>query len=74
MNDLRILRNRQGAGWEALDASLRELKAAPAGRPQALVAHTIKGKGVSFMEGDNRWHYTRLNADTYAMAVAELAA
>jgi transketolase len=27
------------------------------GRPVALVAHTIKGKGVSFMEDDNNWHY-----------------
>ena len=27
------------------------------GRPTAIVAHTIKGKGVSFMEDDNNWHY-----------------
>jgi transketolase len=36
------------------------------------VARTIKGKGVSFMEDDNRWHYTRLTPDTYAAAVREL--
>lgn len=35
------------------------LAALPAknGRPAAIVAHTIKGKGVSFMEDDNNWHY-----------------
>jgi transketolase len=27
------------------------------GQPMALIAHTIKGKGVSFMEDDNNWHY-----------------
>lgn len=27
------------------------------GRPVALIAHTVKGKGVSFMEDDNNWHY-----------------
>ena len=26
------------------------------GRPAALIAHTVKGKGVSFMEGNFRWH------------------
>jgi transketolase len=26
-------------------------------RPRAIIAHTIKGKGVSFMEDDNNWHY-----------------
>ncbi len=41
--------------------------------PQGLVARTVKGKGVSFMEGDNRWHYTRLDADTLAQSLAEIA-
>jgi transketolase len=36
------------------------------------VARTVKGKGVSFMEADNRWHYTRLNVTTYEAALAEL--
>jgi transketolase len=27
------------------------------GKPLAVVAHTVKGKGVSFMENDNNWHY-----------------
>lgn len=27
------------------------------GKPKAIIAHTIKGKGISFMEDDNNWHY-----------------
>lgn len=56
----------------ALDAALAALKASADGRPKAIVAHTVKGKGVSFMENQNLWHYTRLNADTFAAAMAEL--
>jgi len=41
-------------------------------KPKALIAKTIKGKGVSFMENDNSWHYTRLNPDTYKEALLSL--
>jgi len=33
---------------------------------------TIKGKGISFMENDNNWHYKNLDKDTYATAMREL--
>jgi transketolase len=56
----------------ALDAALAELTALPGDGPRGLVARTVKGKGVSFMEGDNRWHYTRLTAETLRTALAEL--
>jgi transketolase len=56
----------------ALDAALRELLNLAAPRPRALVARTTKGKGVSFMEGNNRWHYTRLTPETFEAAMAEL--
>ncbi len=56
----------------ALDAALGALKANQDGRPKAIVARTVKGKGVSFMENQNLWHYTRLNPDTFAAAMAEL--
>lgn len=58
----------------AIDAGLTTLKGKANGRPKALVAHTVKGKGVSFMENDNIWHYTRLNAQTHQAALAELGA
>lgn len=40
--------------------------------PKALIARTVKGKGVSFMENNNLWHYTRLTEETYKKAIAEL--
>jgi transketolase len=45
----------------------------PCGKPGAIIARTLKGQGVSFMAGDNRWHYTRVSDETYARAVAELS-
>ncbi len=68
------LETREADGHDevALDATLRELAALPSDRPRALVARTVKGKGISFMENDNRWHYTRLKPETFAQAMAEL--
>jgi transketolase len=52
-------------GWTALDVDGHDLEAlvgafayarASADRPTVLIAHTIPGKGVSFMESDHRWH------------------
>jgi transketolase len=42
------------------------------GKPSAIIAHTIKGKGVSFMEGQLAWHYKPPNAEQLALALAEL--
>jgi len=42
------------------------------GKPVALIAHTIKGKGVSFMEDDNNWHYRAPTADEVVKARKEL--
>jgi transketolase len=42
------------------------------GRPTALVAHTVKGKGVSFMEGKLLWHYRNPDEAQLASALAEL--
>lgn len=41
-------------------------------RPTALVAHTIKGKGVSFAENTYVWHSNSVNDEIYAKALAEL--
>lgn len=55
-----------------IDAAIHRLWASKSGKPKALIARTIKGKGVPFMESDNRWHYTRLSAETFAEAVSAL--
>lgn len=56
----------------AIDSAIARLWASGTNQPKALVAKTIKGKGVSFMEKNNAWHYTRLNLDAYSRAVNEV--
>lgn len=56
----------------AVDAAVRQLWSTGVGKPKALIARTVKGKGVPFMESDNRWHYTRLNPQTFAEAIDAL--
>ena len=42
------------------------------GKPSAIIAHTVKGKGVSFMEDDNNWHYRTPNPDEVQRSWCEL--
>jgi transketolase len=42
------------------------------GKPTAIIAHTVKGKGVSFMEDDNNWHYRIPTAEEVNLALKEL--
>jgi len=61
-----------GHDEEAIERALAALVNTETGNPQALIARTVKGKGVPFMEHNNSWHYLRLDADSYAEAVASL--
>jgi transketolase len=54
----------------AIQDAITRLWASDSASPKALIAKTVKGKGVPFMEHENIWHYTRLNADTYAQALS----
>jgi len=60
-----------GHDLDALTAALTRDRSG-AGRPLALVAHTVKGKGVSFMEDDNNWHYRMPTPDETRAAHREL--
>ncbi|MAQ88978.1 MAG: transketolase, partial [Rhodopirellula sp.] len=60
-----------GHDLAAIDQALTAARAETS-KPSVIVAHTIKGKGVSFMEDDNNWHYRTPNADELAAALAEL--
>lgn len=42
------------------------------GKPLAIIAETVKGKGVSFMENNNAWHHATLKEDDYNNAVQEI--
>lgn len=41
-------------------------------KPVAVICQTVKGKGISFMEGSNVWHYRPPNAEAYQKALLEL--
>ena len=72
--------------WEAFGWSVREidghdfgqiesaLKSAPfeANRPSCIIAHTVKGKGVSFMENEVAWHYKAPSDEDLRRGLAEL--
>jgi transketolase len=68
-------------GWDAreidghdIGALAEAMQRVPngSGKPVALIAHTIKGKGVSFMEDDNNWHYRAPTAEEVVKAHKEL--
>src|SRR6266446_552578 len=75
-----------GAKWEAFGWRVTEIDGhdhkqiiealgrAPGatGKPHCILAHTVKGKGVPFMENQLLWHYRSPNADELARAVAAL--
>ncbi len=42
------------------------------GQPHVLIAHTVFGKGVSFMEKQIKWHYMPLSSEEYQQAVLEI--
>ena len=71
----------QAFGWTAHEADGHDVGAVAdilrripdgTGKPVAIVAHTVKGKGVSFMENDNNWHYRSPDAEELRKARAEL--
>ena len=63
--------NIDGHDFDAIDAAFKEAKATK-GQPTAIIAKTVKGKGVSFMENKAGWHGTAPSAEQCAEAIAEL--
>ncbi len=67
-------------GWEVIEVDGHDTAALDAAfdrartvrGPVVVVADTVKGKGVSFMEGKNEWHGKAISDEQYAAAVAEL--
>lgn len=56
----------------AIDDAINRLLLSSSTAPKALIARTVKGKGVPFMENNNIWHYTRLDSETYSRALSSL--
>ena len=60
-----------GNDFEQLDAAFKEARATK-GVPTAIIMKTLKGKGVSFMEGQAGWHGKAPNDEQYKVAMEEL--
>jgi len=61
-----------GHDFDWLVPALEQAAQLAAEGPVAVIAHTVKGKGVSFMEGDFRWHGQAPNGEQLKLALAEL--
>jgi transketolase len=68
-------------GWQAIEVDGHDLKqligafdkfSATKGKPTVIIANTVKGKGVSFMEGQAGWHGKAPNAEQLGAALKEL--
>jgi transketolase len=64
--------NIDGHNEQVIDVAYAQMKELKNGKPKCIVANTVKGKGVSFMEHNNIWHYTRLSEETYKDALTQL--
>lgn len=63
--------NINGNDFDEIDKAFAEAKAHK-GEPTAIIAHTVKGKGVSFMEDKAGWHGKAPNEEEYKIAMEEL--
>ena len=62
-----------GHDIEQIDKAVQEAKKCK-GKPTVIIAKTVKGKGVSFMENKVGWHGKAPNEDEYKQAIADLSA
>lgn len=70
-------------GWDVVEVDGHDIEAlldgflkprSDVGKPMVVIAKTVKGKGVSFMEGNNDWHHNRLTAEQREAALREIGA
>ena len=61
-----------GHDFDQIEAAVQKAKTVT-GRPTAIIAKTVKGKGVSFMEGKASWHGSAPNEEQYKTAMEDLA-
>lgn len=68
-------------GWEVLEVDGHDIERlvevfeklpVQKGKPHVVIAHTVKGKGVSFMENDRKWHHGVPNEQQFEQAMLEL--
>jgi transketolase len=66
-------------GWEVIEVDghdsgliLKAIESSPQSKPRVIIARTVKGKGVSFMENNNLWHYRPPNQEQLAEALQDV--
>jgi transketolase len=72
----------QASGWitteidghsiPALQTELSRMSNLRANQPKVVIAKTVKGKGISFMENQPKWHHNRLSEEQFDLAMSEL--
>jgi len=78
INQEPVLDRWRAFGWDVCEVDghnfdrLLDALRAPHTRPKVIIAHTVKGKGVSFMEDTLDWHYKSPNKEQYEQAMHEL--
>ena len=80
MPSLNLFDKFKAFGWEVIEIdghSITQILHAFESRlstekPTAIIAKTVKGKGISFMENNNEWHHNRLTQSKYNQAMLEL--
>ena len=65
------VREIDGHDFDDIQSALTSLPLKP-GRPSCIIAHTVKGKGVSFMEDKLLWHYRAPDAEEFRRALTEI--
>lgn len=58
-----------GHDFQAIEQALQKISG---DNPNMIICDTVKGKGVSFMENENLWHYANIKEDDYKKALREL--
>ena len=79
MAQLDMQKKMEAFGWESVTIDghdihqlIEALSHKPQGKPYAIIAKTVKGKGVSFIENNKSWHQSVLNENQYHQAVEEI--
>ena len=79
--DLRNLSDKwKSFGWDVFEINGHDINALnkyfentnKVNSPKVLIANTLKGKGISFMEDDNNWHYRTPDTEELKAALSEL--
>ena len=80
--EINITKMWNGFGWNVINVdghniedlynTLSNAKLLTINQPTVIIAKTVKGKGISFMENNNDWHHAVLIKDKYELAISEL--